>query len=61
MYKISIPIQNRGVNENNKFEYIDICKRAQVDRVFLTASLGENAELLSQNIAGKETLQKRRT
>ena len=51
MYKISIPIQNRGVNENNKFEYIDICKKAQVDRVFLTASLGENAELLSQNIA----------
>ena len=51
MYKLSIPIQNRGVTDNSRSDYLTICRRAKVDRIFLTASLNENYDLLKYNIA----------
>lgn len=51
MYKLSLPIKSRALNEVNKPQFVDICKKAKVDRVFLTASLFEDTDSLSQNIA----------
>ncbi len=50
MYKISLPISNKCLNEENRPIFVDFCKKAGVQRVFLTASLSENAEILSKNL-----------
>ncbi len=50
MYKLSLPIQNKGINDENKKEFVVLCKKAGVDRIFLTASLSEDTEKLSDNI-----------
>ena len=50
MYKISLPIQNKSVNDENRWDFVRLCKSAKVERIFLTASLSENAEILSRNI-----------
>ena len=51
MYKISLPIQSKTLNEENKPIFVSLCKKAGVERVFLTASLSENLEELKENIA----------
>ena len=50
MYKISLPISNKCLNGENRPIFVELCKRAGVHRVFLTASLSENAEMLSENL-----------
>lgn len=51
MYKLSLPIQNKSLNEQNKRIFSDLCKRAGIGRIFLTASLSEDRKMLSDNIA----------
>ena len=51
MYKISLPIQSRTLNDENKPIFVSLCKKAGVARVFLTASLSENLDELRENIA----------
>lgn len=50
MYKISLPIQNKSLNDENRPQFVDQCRKAKVDRIFLTASLHENCDVLKQNI-----------
>ena len=50
MYKLSLPIQSKSINDENKYDFVALCKKAGVDRVFLTASLFEDTEKLSNNI-----------
>lgn len=50
MYKISLPIQSKRLNDENKPIFVSLCKKARVDRVFLTASLSENTDMLKENI-----------
>lgn len=50
MYKISLPIRNNSLNEENKPIFVELCKKAEVSRVFLTASLAEDTKVLSENI-----------
>ena len=50
MYKLSIPISNKCFNDNNKHDFVALCKKAKIDRIFLTASLSEDIERLSKNI-----------
>ncbi|MBQ8407513.1 MAG: hypothetical protein IJY39_01475 [Clostridia bacterium] len=51
MYKISLPIKNGALNEKNKPEFVELCKKARVDRVFLTASLTEDTDRMRENLA----------
>ena len=51
MYKLSIPIMNSGVTDDSRADYLTICKRARVDRIFLTTSLNSNHDLLKYNVA----------
>ena len=50
MYKLSLPIQNKGFTEENKKDYVRLCKKSKIDRIFLTASLSEDKEKLRSNI-----------
>ncbi len=50
MYKISLPIQNKRLNDENKPIFVELCKRAGVARVFLTASHDEDTQKFSENI-----------
>ena len=60
MYKLSIPIMNSGVTDDSRADYLTICKRAKVDRIFLTTSLNENHDLLKYNtlVVTKEAVEK---
>lgn len=50
MYKISLPIRSSALNSENKPIFVDLCKKSEVSRVFLTASLFENTDSLTENI-----------
>ena len=50
MYKLAIPIQNKSLNDKNRTQFVAECKRAGCERVFLTASLEENLEILKFNV-----------
>ena len=50
MYKISIPIISRTTDDTNRSIYIDQCKRAAADRIFLCARLTDDLEHIKKNI-----------
>ena len=50
MYKISVPINSRTTNSENRSIYIDLFKKAEVDRVFLCASLTDELDHIRENI-----------
>ena len=52
MYKTSIPIISRTTNDENRDIYIDMCKRARADRVFIYEPLKEDADFehLRENV-----------
>ena len=50
MYKISVPISSKTTTDENRDIYIDLFKKASVDRVFLCAPFNDDLELLKENI-----------
>ena len=51
MYKLSLPIQNKSINDENRPLFISLCKKAKIDRVFLTADINIDLESLKNNIS----------
>lgn len=50
MYKTSIPIISRTTNDKNRDIYIDLCKKAAADRVFIYEPLDADIEHLRENV-----------
>ena len=40
MHKISVPIKTSTINENNRQKYVELCKKADVERIFLVVGSG---------------------
>lgn len=40
MHKISVPIKTSTINENNREKYVELCKKADVERIFLVVGSG---------------------
>ena len=50
MYKLSIPIIGRHINDENRKQYADELKRAKADRVFVTASLDDDLDVMRAKV-----------
>jgi len=50
MYKLSIPIIGRHINDENRRQFVDELKRAKADRVFITASIDDDLDVMRANV-----------